>query len=249
MVKRFRSRSRPVMRKRPRRMIRARTVARSSITRRSALIRNPVHKFSRYVNYIGGASVSTGSYNGVGLWTVPTAIQEASMSLNFSLSDLPSVNDFTTLYDQYQLRMAVVTIKMLNVPEATNGVNSITATYSNFYPTLWYVQDHDDSATANVSQLKEFARVKHVVLRPNKEIRIPIKLSTLQAIYNTYSATTSVATFTRGVVFKPTWMDMSDAVVPHYGLKMAVDFEGLTTGAGFAFKVDCKYYFRCKNPR
>lgn len=174
-------------------------------------------------------------------------VTEYDFATYFALSDMPNVAEFTTLFDQYKLNRVVFQIKMINVPSNTEFPNSNINNYGNFYPTIWYAPDHDDNVALTIAQLKEYEGVKHRVLQPNRELNISLSPTTLQQVYRS-AVTTGYA-----CNFKKPWLDMAQADIPHYGLKFALDFEGinLATNAsqGFKFKVNVKYYFGCKNVR
>lgn len=240
---------------------RARTVRRSSARQLRARTRGskygfriPTHLFHRWITnfnatnvnvlrctYDTATSVLTQS-NGVS--GTPT---ECSLSLQFSLNDIPNVSEFTTLFDQYKLKAVVVTIKMLQNPNALYIPTQSSNTSCNFYPTIWYTSDFDDQMTQTLAQIKEFERVKHRVLYPNKELKIVLRPKTLSQLYRT-SVTTGYAN-TPG----SPWLDLANTDIPHYGLKTVFDFEGLqmpaTTDVRFTFKINAKYYFVCKNAR
>lgn len=184
-----------------------------------------------------------------GILTVGTNINQPEWDLAacFSLNDIPNVAEFTNLFDQYKLNAVMFQIKMTNVPENINAPNGNSVNYGNFYPTLWYAPDHDDNNTRTIAQLKEYDRARHKTLRPNKEINILLRPSTLQGVYNNSTI------FGYACNFKKPWLDMAYPSMPHFGLKFAIDFEGLTTAAttaqAFQFKINAKYYFSCKNTR
>lgn len=240
---------------RPRRAKRARVAApkrsRSRISR-SLAMRAAFHPHHRWITALpsGNFNVSNGSYstsNSV-LISNSAGVTETSFSTYFTLADLPNVSEFANLYDQYKLKCVVVQIKMINTPEQYWGLGQVSqANPTNFYPTLWYSVDHDDNAVATIAQLKEFSRSKHKVLRPNREINIKIIPTTLQQLYLSAVSTGYACNYTRP------WVDMAQTNIPHYGLKMAIDYEGLTTAAAntnvFQFKINAKYYFVCKNAR
>jgi len=230
---------------------------RMSVTRRAA---RPKYLFHRWVSPALPIWSSTLQASGLN-WTSAQAAYSATSgilganvnqteidaSATFALSDLYNVQEFSTLFDQYKINAVLFSIKMINVPECTDAANTNLANYGNFYPTIWYAPDHDDSNVLTVQQLKEYEKVKHKVLRPNKEINILLKPTPLFQMYNT-TATTGYA-----CNFKRQWLDMSQTTIPHFGLKFCIDFEGLSVATGqiqgFQFKIQAKYYLQCKNVR
>jgi len=153
--------------------------------------------------------------------------------------------EFGALYDQYKIKAILVTIKMINNPDSTNAVgNSTNPTSNNFFPTLWYCIDQDDGDAPSISELRQMSRAKHRVTHPNREIRILLRPTVLQNVF---------AGLTSGYALGSPWVDMARTDVVHYGLRMAFDFEGLTTGAAitgqYQYRINTKYYFQCKNVR
>lgn len=206
--------------------------------------------FSRWMSGIQNSArytVSGMTYDGTtSIVSSNGATTQGCMCMAFSFDDIIAKTDFTTLFDQFKINRVVVQIKMLPCPEATNAGQVSATNLGTWYPTIWYAPDYDDITTVSLSDIKEFGNVKHRVLRPNKEINISISPVTLQQIYQT-SVSTGYA-----CNFKKPYLDMSNTAIPHYGLKMVFDYEGLTLAAPnniFQFKVNCKYYFSCKNTR
>ena len=248
-MKRKRSRARTPagrMRRAPRRFARK--------TTRRSLVVNPnstVHMHHRWAlpssysnitstgsfNWNGGSSdynPATGIFSSTATGTPTT---EMAAAMTFCLKDLPDYAEFTNLYDQFRICAVKTTIKMVNVPESTNqAFQAISNTTNNIYPTIWYAPDHDDINYLSVANLREYSRVKHKVLHPNRELVIMNKPSVLQQVYDG-SATTAYAPD-----FKRKWLDIANPECPHFGLKFTIDFEGKTptTAAVWAFKINVK---------
>jgi len=214
--------------------------------RRSMIGRSDVHSFSRWVTSWADYNTTTGVNAGTDRWYFngDGATRQCSMSFGFTLGDLPNVTEFSNLFDNYRINMIKFTIKLTNVPEAYYTSNATGISSANIYPTIWMVRDHDDSSTATVAQLKEFAGVKHQVLRPNKEISFIVRPSVLTQLYRT-AVTTGY-----GLSYKQ-WLDMAQTDIRHYGVKFAIDFEGFAppVGTAYSWTVNAKYYFQCKGTR
>lgn len=248
---------RRVYRTRMSRNVRGRAVGRSR-TNRGA---RPKFLFHRWCNLPVFSSVDRGpglnfaaaqcSYSAsTGILTLgsTTAQTEWDCAACFSLNDIPNVAEFTSLFDLYKLNAVLFQIKMTSVPDNINAPNGNSVNFGNFFPTIWYAPDHDDNNTNTVAQLKEYERVRHKVLRPNKEINIMLRPTTLSGTYNNSTI------FGYQANYKKSWLDAAYPAMLHFGLKFAIDFEGLTTAAttaagAFQFKINCKYYFSCKNTR
>ena len=188
--------------------------------------------------------------NTTAILTVGAGKVQAGMAMAFQLNDITNVSEITNLYDQFKINGVLVTIKMINNPDAVNAANlvpGINSSGANFYPTIWYAPDHDDITAPTIAILKQYSRVKHKVLRPNSEIKFYARPSTLTQLYD--GALSTAYANSKG---RP-WIDIANPEVPHYGFKFAIDFEGLTTAAvtysQWQFKINVKYYFTCKNAR
>lgn len=219
------------------------------------------HAFSRYVNdeswYVVNASSSTFSN---GLWKSGTAVtggslvDQFSLSMAFTMQDLPAWAEFSNLYDQYRLNYVVVTLKLVQNPNSaftTNvatgqNVNAATSytNPANWYPTIWMVRDHDDVNAITLNDIKQYSTVKHKVLAPNREIKFTVKPSIKGTAYSGSSVVSDQILYKR-------WQDVANNLVPHYGVKFVCDCEGLTTTvqSQFTIKVDAKYYFQMKHSR
>jgi len=198
----------------------------STVTRRRNTKRLGTHSFSRY----GAAQ------------TVELTGTEQPLSFEFTLADIYSYSEFTTLFDKYKLTRAVVMIQMINNPNSTwppntsGGVNNNT----NFYPKMWYITDHDDSATTTIAAIKERVGVKCCVMKPNVIKKISVKPACAVQIYRTATTTGYGPRFNQ-------YIDMTATNVPHYGLKCVFDPLGLDPGQTFSFRYEWKLYFTCKD--
>lgn len=209
---------------------------------------SPNYSFHRWITSVAGINVTTCSYDiGSSVLSATAANTTSAFSILFKLSDLPNVTEFTTLFDSYMITGVMMQIKMISNPYSAYPVNgsssSATINSNNFFPTIWYVADHDDNTTLSLAQIKEYDKVRHKVLRPNQETNIMLRPTTLQQLYRS-SVTTGYAENRRRQ-----WLDIGATDIPHYGIKSVIDFEGLTPVGSFEFKINFKYYFKCKNVR
>lgn len=207
------------------------------------------------VDQAGGVNFNTSAcyYNGttgiLSTATGTTSQNNWAFSIGFALNQIANVSEFTALFDQYRINMVKVCIRMVSNPDAPTQINVTTPdNRANFYPGIWYAPDQDDINLESLNGIKEYERVKHKILQPNKTLQIVLRPRVNGAIYNN-TTTTAYTTSTRGQ-----YIDLARTTVPHYGLKAIIDFEGNTpTGAdsaqNFSFKIDIKYYFQCKNVR
>lgn len=168
----------------------------------------------------------------------------------FSLSDMPGVAEFEALYDRYMITAVVLRFRIINNPDSVlmlnNNNQSASLVYqtTNWFPRLFYCPDYDDNNAETLSALRERAKTKMKVLRPNMYFKAVIKPAvTVQTYYTTVSA---------GYAPKwKQWIDMSQSSVPHYGMKWVLDTSGINPLAGQPMKLEIEkqYYFKCKDVR
>jgi len=170
---------------------------------------------------------------------------EQPLSFEFSFDQLLTYSEFTSLFDKYRLDKVVVYIQMINNPDSIIRTNldptsSSPWQNSNWYPKLWYINDHDDSSTTTIAAIKERVGVKCCVLKPNMVKKITVKPAVAVQVYRTATTTG----------YGPKWgqfIDMANVNVPHYGLKTVIDPLGLDPNGTFSFRYECRYYFTCKD--
>lgn len=170
----------------------------------------------------------------------------AGFSETFMLNKLPNYSEFDTLYDRYMITTVVVKFQLISNPDATYfpGSNT-TANADNWYPKLWYVADYDDDTTpTSLDEFKQYAKTKHVVLRPNKEIKVVVKPAINIQTYRTATTTGYAPKWKQ-------WVDIAQTDIPHYGLKYWIDLNGITALAAqnMSVRVERLYYFTCKDVR
>jgi len=213
---------------------------------------SPSYKFHRWVTALtSGVNVTNCTYDtAVSVIGANASVSTSSFSFSFALSDIPSLGEFTNLFDSYMITGVMLQLKLVSNPDGAYPLNattsSVTVNNANWFPTVWYVPDHDDNSTLTLAQIKEFEKARHKVLYPNRETNIMLRPTTLQQLYRS-STTTGYANNMRR-----SWLDMAQTDIPHYGCKFVVDFEGQdlqATANQFRIKVNAKFYFRCKSVR
>jgi len=231
---------------------RLRAARRSRIVGRTRTARGvrPNFAFHRWITAFDSGigtnvNVTNCTYDGTdSIINLTASNKTALFSLAFKLADIPNVSEFTALFDSYMLTGVMLQFKLIDNPGA-DFITGDPTTYNklNFYPTIWYTSDHDDNNNVSLPAIKEFERVRHKVLRPNAELNIMLRPTTLQQLYRT-SVTTAYANN-----YKRQWLDMAQTDTTHYGFKSVIDLEGLAPSASFRIKVNAKYFFKCKNVR
>jgi len=170
-----------------------------------------------------------------------------SRQYTIQFNDMIQSSDFTSLFDMYRIVKVTYKFQLINVPEATlytNGAGSTTiASTTNWYPKMWYVVDHDGGATETLNSIRERQGVKCRILRPQKEVKVTFKPMCRVLTYKTAD--------TEGYAPKNIKIDMNDTDVPHYGLAVVFDTNGLDPNDTYPFKVSVerKITFQCYGVR
>jgi hypothetical protein len=172
-----------------------------------------------------------------------------SGALTFSLGDTLGASEFDVLYDRFMLTVVVIKVRLVTNPDSTWGLNGATGSVdtrqgTNWFPRLFYCKDYDDNSAETLAQLRERAKTKMVVLKPNMYHKIVVRPAALVQTY--YTAL--------GSGYAPKWkqwIDMAQKDLPHYGLKYNVDCSGLNPTDTQPFKIEFEkqYFFKCKDVR
>lgn len=218
--------------------------------RGTLVVRQPVHRFTRYCTQYGQWAQSHMTQVGISnLFQVDTGVwNEAFLGLAFRLDDLPNVSEWSTLYDSYRIRAVLLRIQLVNNPDAgvQQAVAVPTAASNVIYPRLLYAFDPDSIEAQTISQMKEIGVMKERILQPNRDIKILVRPRTRVAM-QTPSATVFGLTPSRY-----NWLDMAQTDISHYGFKAVIDFNGLNVNVftqNWFIKVEAKYYLEFKGIR
>jgi len=206
-----------------------RKLVRKRGVRRSKLSVN-VHRFCRYA-----PSVTVSS----------TTATESDFATTFALTEVQGSSEFTSLFDRYRIEKIEYKIQLLNNPDTGSYLaNPVANNNNNFYPKMWYVRDYDDASAESIATMQQRAYVKCCVMKPNMQKKITIRPAILTQLYLSGVAAGYAPKFNQ-------FIDMQYPSVPHYGLKIAMDYNGFAPAAAslWQFRIDKKYTFVCKDVR
>ena len=149
---------------------------------------------------------------------------EQDGAMSFTFDDIAGYTDFTGLYDRYMIAGIQLRVRLVNNPNTSLALNNFavaptTTVYwnaTNWFPRLYYIKDYDDDTAETAANLKERAKTKMIILKPNVYHKIFIKPAVLMQTYRT-AATTGYAPKWNN------WIDAAQTNVPHYGFKYALD--------------------------
>jgi len=212
----------------------------NALRSRSVSIRRP--RKSRYMPKVQGNHTFSRS-----LPADPYTLSATELPVNrvYKFNEILSVGEFSTLFENYRINLITVKIQLITNPNGTYALNtggSIGA-YSNWYPKVWYTVDTDGGVDETIASMKERQGVKCKILQPNKVITISFKPMCRCLAYKTSTA--------EGFTPKNIKIDMVDTDVPHYGLSLVFDSNGIDPNNDYPFKinVETKYRFTCSGVR
>lgn len=191
------------------------------------------YSFRRRYDQVGSGPIISNTAN-----CMPNAITAAlgsytAFGMEFKFSYVNNYGEFTVLFDQYRLNKIVCEFKLRTNPE------SATSAQSGVYPEIWWAPDHDDSLVSVPAAMRDYQKLKHSVLRPNRIKRIVVKPNVLAPVYrsitNNYAPSYNV------------FVDSAAPDTPHYGLKGYI--QNLSSTVDYVVDMDYIFYFTCKQVR
>ena len=148
--------------------------------------------------------------------------------LQFTLNDLPSVAEFTALFDQYKIEKVVVHM----IPFSTGSLMTQNVSFP-----LITVIDFDDAATPTTEDfLLQYAN--NSITHANQEVHRTLIPRVAAAVYD-------AGGLFNGYANQQTWIDAASPAVVHYGFKAGIGPAFGTVGvAGWNIYADYHLAFR-----
>lgn len=166
----------------------------------------------------------------------------------FSLSDVIDPNEFTELFDQYQLRSVKMLITRVTHVQPTNAGNSGDNGLACF-PELISVPDFDDASATPYNVIQQYEKARTVVMRDGATVTKKIYPKVAEYIYK--SDGTGIA-FAQGR--KKLWIDCASPTADHYGMKFVLNNLPIGNSGGFpafndtqTFRIQMIYTIAFKN--
>jgi len=135
------------------------------------------------------------------------ALTESTLAFKFQLNDLADYTSFQVIFDQYKIDKVQVQIRPIGRAQPIVGINTEKI------PLLFTVIDYDDAtAPTGTSQLKEYSNCN---------------VSLYETVVATFAPHMALAAysgaFSSFANVGPTWIDIANPSVQHYGLKLACE--------------------------
>lgn len=189
-------------------------------------VRQPIQYFKRSV-YLSGNILSSIS-------------NDVFQALNFTLSQVPSYTDFTTLYDQYRINGIKWTlIPRGNTAEITASSGASTVFQGQSTGVFSAIDYDDNTAPTSINQLCEYQNMKMTRATQLHSRYLKPRVNTT-GITNIGTGVTGPMMNTRG------WLDCDFINVPHFGLKLALQ-QAVNYNLTYDVKID--FYLAFKNVR
>lgn len=200
------------------------------ISRMPYKAKHPVYRFARTVEY-------TYSYNPALCPTFHANTNTTSAAAGYlTLTSLPSVTDFSNLFDQYKITGFKMTWLYSH-----NSDNSTAVAQTTSLPLLYTVYDSDDGTPmASINTMNEYMTCRVRRLDRPQKIFVRPKVATPAYAGGAFTGWTQPGT-------QP-WIDMATTNVQYYGCKWAIDANGATANAIVGqIKLIVKVYIKCRD--
>lgn len=167
------------------------------------------------------------------LGTAPRAAVDQGYAYPFSLNQVPSSSEFTTLFDKYRITSIDLTFSYWRTGHPAGSTDDV-------WPAMYLYMDDDDAAIPTTkSEVLERMSVQRVSFSPTRQT-ISVKINP-RWVQSRAGTSTNLAPVN-------SWIDMSTPGVQHYGVKAWVDFYNNSSG-NVQIGVNGVMHFECNNVR
>lgn len=176
--------------------------------------------------------------SGVAAQLIQNSSSPVYVAIAFRLDDLDQTTTFSSLFDQY--RIDKVLLRMYSRNGATNVFN--IAAPNGSIPLGYVTLDIDDAtAPASVSAVRQYDKCQ--TFNGNTSVDIEVTPRPTAALYaaGAFSGYTTAG-------YEP-WIDIANADVPHYGVKMAIGGLTPTTTSSFTWDIEAHYWVSFRSTR
>jgi len=151
---------------------------------------------------------------------------------------LPNSSEFTSLFDQWRLKKVHFRID-LPAAYANSGVTPV------IMPNIYYVSDYDDSVDCTINDMLQYpqCRVHNFYRDGYTPFQVSLSPKPLRDI-----AGSGIATGYGPMPVAP-WLRTADFSIPHYGLKLAIDWSGYHQTITVGMVITIWYELEFTNPK
>jgi hypothetical protein len=153
-----------------------------------------------------------------------SAVAETQIGIYFTLAQLPGYTNWTSIFDQYCIPLAVLQIR---------GGENVGTNTGGPPPRMYSALDHDDANLISVATIREYASCKEQRIFESVTRVVYPRIAT--AAYS--GAFTSFAN-------ERHWIDAASPSVQHYGAKVSIEADTRATVGEYLIRYTVYYAFR-----
>lgn len=187
--------------------------------------------------------IDSGSIDGVGATTMQLTFSPGATDYRFDgvsvyTTPVPNSAEFSALFDQWRLKGVVVRI---DVPAAYSNSGATPI----LLPNIYFVSDYDDPQQSLIQDMLQYPQVQlHNFYKEGyTSFMVSLSPKPLRDI-----AGSGISTGYGPMAVAP-WIRTADFSVPHYGLKLAFDWFGLTQVTDVPMVMTIWYELEFTNPK
>lgn len=168
------------------------------------------------------------------------AVNTVAMGFSFKLSDVPSYQEFTNLYNEYRFDKVLVKITPTYHGEINGTASAMPTIYSAWDP-------NDASNPTSTAYLQQYDNCRVHDVKVEQDIWIKGVPRVAQQLYVSMTGTS----YGYPSDNKLLWIDTAtpSSSTPHYALKLFIRNMVLIAGSGTGFRIQPIYYFTCRRTR
>lgn len=205
---------------------------------------NPTYRISRAIRrpiVLDSSSIDGALATTMQLSFSPGATDYRFGGVSVYTTAIPNLAEFSNLFDQWRLKGVVV---RLDIAFGYQGL-AYPNTSPTIAPILWYAADYDDSGDATIDNLLCYPQVQTHNFYNNGYTPFQVSLSPkpLRDV-----AGSGLSTGYGPMPVAP-WLRTADMTLPHYGLKLALDWCGKVQTNDIQMVVTVFYDIEFTNPK
>lgn len=200
-----------------------------------------IRRAIRRVLVMDSSSIDGSTADTIQLSFSPGATDYRFGGVSIYASSVPNIGEFQNLFDQWRLKGVVV---QFDIAFGYQGL-AVPNTSPVIAPLMWYAADYDDSGDAVISDLLQYPQVQCHNFYHNGYAPFIVSLNPkpLRDI-----AGSGVTTGYGPMPVAP-WLRTSNMSIPHYGLKLALDWCGKVQTSDIQVVTTVFYDIEFANPR
>lgn len=203
--------------------------------------RNPVLRFKRALTRtfsVNSSGIDLGASNNLQVSFAPGATDWRVGGVSLYTDSLPNMSEFTNLFDQYKVEKVYVQI---DVPLG----NSNAFAQPLYNPLVYYVADYDDPQDASLSDLLQYPQMQQHNFWKNGYTPFLISMSP-KPLRDVAGAGLLTG---YGPMARAPWLRTAETSIPHYGLKLSLDWFGIVQTTSMKMKFTVWYELAFTNPK